>query len=84
MKCLSFRLQTRLCLSHIYCSDSFPCLADTIVVVSYNILGVENASNHLDLYSNIPRRFLDWGRRKRLILEEIDSYNASILCFQVV
>ncbi|GAU22727.1 hypothetical protein TSUD_138520 [Trifolium subterraneum] len=58
--------------------------ADTIVVVSYNILGVENASNHLDLYSNIPRRFLDWGRRKRLILEEVNSYNASILCLQEV
>ncbi|XP_073220184.1 carbon catabolite repressor protein 4 homolog 5 isoform X2 [Cicer arietinum] len=62
------------------CSDC----TDTIVVVSYNILGVENASNHLDLYSNIPRRFLEWGRRKRLILEEIDSYNANILCFQEV
>ncbi|KAK2397585.1 Carbon catabolite repressor protein 4 5 [Trifolium repens] len=62
------------------CSDC----KDTIVVVSYNILGVENASNHLDLYSNIPRRFLDWGRRKRLILEEVNSYNASILCFQEV
>jgi len=54
------------------------------VVVSYNILGVENASNHLDLYSNIPHRFLRWDRRKRLILEEINNYNASILCFQVV
>ncbi|CAJ2636965.1 unnamed protein product [Trifolium pratense] len=62
------------------CSDC----KDTIVVVSYNILGVENASNHLDLYSNIPRRFLDWGRRKKLILEEVNSYSASILCFQEV
>ncbi|CAI8594860.1 unnamed protein product [Vicia faba] len=62
------------------CSDC----TDTVVVVSYNILGVENASNHMDLYSNIPRRFLEWGRRKRLILDEINSYNASILCFQEV
>ncbi|ESW24757.1 hypothetical protein PHAVU_004G157500 [Phaseolus vulgaris] len=59
-------------------------LQDKIVVVSYNILGVENASNHLDLYSNIPHRLLRWDRRKRLILEEINNYNASILCFQEV
>ncbi|KAK8470500.1 hypothetical protein PHAVU_004G157500 [Phaseolus vulgaris] len=61
--------------------DSSNC-TDKIVVVSYNILGVENASNHLDLYSNIPHRLLRWDRRKRLILEEINNYNASILCFQ--
>ncbi|KAL5142946.1 Carbon catabolite repressor protein 4 5 [Glycine soja] len=57
---------------------------DKVLVVSYNILGVENASNHPDLYSNIPHSFLEWGRRKRLILEEINNYNASILCFQEV
>ena len=54
------------------------------MVVSYNILGVENASKHLDLYSNIPRRFLEWNRRKSLIRDEIYNYNADILCFQVV
>ncbi|TKY44705.1 Carbon catabolite repressor protein 4-like 5 [Spatholobus suberectus] len=63
--------------------DSSNC-TDKVVVVSYNILGVENASKHLDLYSNIPHRFLEWDRRKRLILEEINNYNASILCFQEV
>ncbi|XP_054787087.1 carbon catabolite repressor protein 4 homolog 5-like isoform X2 [Prosopis cineraria] len=57
---------------------------DKIVVVSYNILGVENASKHPDLYSNIPHRFLEWDRRKLLIREEIYNYNASILCFQEV
>ncbi|KAK7271257.1 hypothetical protein RJT34_27000 [Clitoria ternatea] len=57
---------------------------DNVVIVSYNILGVDNASKHLDLYSNIPRSFLEWDRRKGLILEEINSYNASILCFQEV
>uniref|UniRef100_A0A0R0IDW2 Endonuclease/exonuclease/phosphatase domain-containing protein n=1 Tax=Glycine max TaxID=3847 RepID=A0A0R0IDW2_SOYBN len=57
---------------------------DKVLVVSYNILGVENASNHPDLYSNIPHSFLEWDRRKRLILEEINNYNASILCFQEV
>ncbi|KAG2385208.1 Carbon catabolite repressor protein [Vigna angularis] len=63
--------------------DSSNC-TDKIVVVSYNILGVQNASNHPDLYSNIPHRFLEWDKRKRLILEEINNYNASILCFQEV
>ncbi|RZB92667.1 Carbon catabolite repressor protein 4-like 5 isoform C [Glycine soja] len=61
--------------------DSSNC-TDKVLVVSYNILGVENASNHPDLYSNIPHSFLEWDRRKRLILEEINNYNASILCFQ--
>ncbi|CAJ1951895.1 unnamed protein product [Sphenostylis stenocarpa] len=68
----------------VFSSKDFSNCTDKIVVVSYNILGVENASNHLDLYSNIPRRFLEWNRRKRLILKEIHNYNASILCFQEV
>ncbi|OIW08894.1 hypothetical protein TanjilG_05869 [Lupinus angustifolius] len=57
---------------------------DKVVVVSYNILGVDNASKHMDLYPNVPRSFLDWDRRKGLILEEIDNYSAGILCFQEV
>ncbi|XP_016200911.1 carbon catabolite repressor protein 4 homolog 5 [Arachis ipaensis] len=56
---------------------------DKVTIVSYNILGVENASKHLDLYANTPRSFLEWERRKRLIFEEINTYNASVLCFQV-
>ncbi|KAI4347177.1 hypothetical protein L6164_008012 [Bauhinia variegata] len=70
--------------SRVFSSQDFSNNKDNIVVVSYNILGVENASKHLDLYCNIPRRFLDWDRRKRLIHEEIKNYNASILCFQEV
>ncbi|KAE9586046.1 putative poly(A)-specific ribonuclease [Lupinus albus] len=62
------------------CSNS----QDKVVVVSYNILGVDNASKHMDLYPNVPRSFLDWDRRKGLILEEIDNYSAGILCFQEV
>uniref|UniRef100_A0A2N9GZD6 Endonuclease/exonuclease/phosphatase domain-containing protein n=1 Tax=Fagus sylvatica TaxID=28930 RepID=A0A2N9GZD6_FAGSY len=57
---------------------------DKVVVVSYNILGVENASKHPNLYYNVPRKFLDWDRRKSLIRKEINHYNASILCFQEV
>lgn len=58
--------------------------ADKVVFVSYNILGVENASKHPDLYFKVPRRFLEWDRRKTLIHEEIHHYDASILCFQVI
>lgn len=58
------------------------CCTDKFVVVSYNILGVENALKHPDLYMDVPPEFLEWERRKRLIREEIKLYNASILCFQ--
>ncbi|KAA8542701.1 hypothetical protein F0562_023800 [Nyssa sinensis] len=57
---------------------------DTIVVVSYNILGVDNVSKHPDLYFNVPPKLLDWDRRKRLVCKEINRYNPSILCFQEV
>lgn len=57
---------------------------DKVVVVSYNILGVENASNHPDLYSKVPTKLLDWNRRRKLINKEINQYNPSILCFQEV
>lgn len=56
---------------------------DKLVVVSYNILGVENASKHQDLYSGVPPKFLEWKRRKRLICKEIRLYDAGIICFQV-
>lgn len=57
---------------------------DKFVVVSYNILGVENALKHPDLYDKVPPKFLKWERRKKLIREEMSSYNASILCLQEV
>lgn len=52
------------------------------MVVSYNILGVENALKHPDLYDKVPPKFLKWERRKKLIQEEMSSYNAGILCLQ--
>jgi mRNA deadenylase 3'-5' endonuclease subunit Ccr4 len=52
------------------------------VFVSYNILGVENASKHPDLYFKIPLEFMEWERRKELICKEMHHYNAGILCFQ--
>ncbi|XP_065627459.1 carbon catabolite repressor protein 4 homolog 5 isoform X3 [Quercus suber] len=68
----------------VFSSHDLPSYKDTVVVVSYNILGVENASNHPYLYYKVPPKFLDWDRRKILIREEINRYNASILCFQEV
>ncbi|CAK9147727.1 unnamed protein product [Ilex paraguariensis] len=58
--------------------------ADRIVFVSYNVLGVENASKHQDLYYNIPPKFLDWDHRKNLIRKELNFYHPGILCFQEV
>ncbi|ONI09141.1 hypothetical protein PRUPE_5G220800 [Prunus persica] len=66
------------------CNSSTSTYKDKFVVVSYNILGVENASKHPDLYYKVPPRFLEWGRRKKLIRKEINRYNASIMCLQEV
>lgn len=57
---------------------------DKVVIVSYNILAVENASKHPDLYFKIPPKYLDWDRRKKLICSEINHYHPGILCFQEV
>lgn len=57
---------------------------DKIMVASYNILGVENASKHPDLYHRLPSKFLDWSFRKELIGNAIKFYNAGILCLQEV
>lgn len=57
---------------------------EKVIVVSYNILGVENAANHRDLYLNVPPKFLQWPWRKSLIRKEISRYNAGILCLQEV
>ncbi|KAL5748903.1 hypothetical protein ACOSQ2_026200 [Xanthoceras sorbifolium] len=65
-------------------SRDFSNFKDKFVFVSYNILGVENALKHPDLYNRVPPEFLEWDRRKMLICEEISRYNASILCFQEV
>ncbi|XP_042433346.1 carbon catabolite repressor protein 4 homolog 5-like isoform X1 [Zingiber officinale] len=54
------------------------------VIVSYNLLGVENASKHLDLYHSVPSHCLNWDRRKRQIHKELTLYNPNILCFQEV
>ncbi|GAB4839604.1 hypothetical protein Ancab_029127 [Ancistrocladus abbreviatus] len=57
---------------------------DKFAILSYNILGVENASKHPDLYYDIPPKYMDWNHRKELICREINHYDPSIMCFQEV
>ncbi|KAK9278703.1 hypothetical protein L1049_028278 [Liquidambar formosana] len=68
----------------VFSSRDFSGYKDTVVVISYNILGVENTLKHPDLYFKVPPKFLDWDRRKQLICKEINHYHPSILCFQEV
>ncbi|MCD7451800.1 hypothetical protein HAX54_013449 [Datura stramonium] len=57
---------------------------DRVVLMSYNVLGVENAAAHEDLYRNVSPKYLDWDYRKKLICKEIREYNPGIMCFQEV
>lgn len=57
---------------------------ERFTVVSYNILGDKNASKHRDLYQNVPSFYLNWGRRKRVICEELTGWNPDIICLQEV
>ncbi|GFP85846.1 carbon catabolite repressor protein 4 homolog 5 [Phtheirospermum japonicum] len=57
---------------------------DRVVIVSYNILGAENARNHPELYRRVSPKHLDWDYRKKLLCKEVKDYQASILCFQEV
>lgn len=69
-------------LTPLFCLNFFVHSAGKVVLLSYNILAVENASKHQDLYSKVPPKYLDWDRRKKLLCKEISRYSASILCFQ--
>ncbi|KAF9592025.1 hypothetical protein IFM89_011608 [Coptis chinensis] len=53
-------------------------------VVSYNILGVRNASKHSDLYLQVRPDYLKWEHRKRLICEELIGLDSDIICLQEV
>ncbi|XP_073150848.1 carbon catabolite repressor protein 4 homolog 5 [Henckelia pumila] len=57
---------------------------DKIVLVSYNILGVDNAAKHPELYRDVSPKYLDWEFRKKLLCKEVTGYQPSILCFQEV
>ncbi|KAL1566410.1 carbon catabolite repressor protein 4 5 [Salvia divinorum] len=57
---------------------------DRVVIVSYNILGVENATKHPHLYSRVPPEYMNWEYRKKIMCKEISGYRPSILCLQEV
>lgn len=56
---------------------------ETFSVASYNILGDRNASQHSDLYVNVPSRYIKWDRRKRVISDELLGWDPDIICLQV-
>ncbi|CAA6665393.1 unnamed protein product [Spirodela intermedia] len=68
----------------VFSSRDFSSCKKRFVIVSYNILGVENASRHPDLYQLVDPKNLEWDRRKRRIRKELRRYDPSILCFQEV
>ncbi|XP_042040666.1 carbon catabolite repressor protein 4 homolog 5 isoform X1 [Salvia splendens] len=57
---------------------------DRVVIVSYNILGVENATRHPHLYSRVKPEYMNWEYRKKILCKEIRGYQPSILCLQEV
>ncbi|XP_068471249.1 carbon catabolite repressor protein 4 homolog 3 isoform X2 [Phaseolus vulgaris] len=57
---------------------------ETFSVASYNILGDRNASQHSDLYVNVPSRYIKWDRRKRVISDELLGWDPDIICLQEV
>ncbi|XP_027124955.2 carbon catabolite repressor protein 4 homolog 5 isoform X1 [Coffea arabica] len=67
-----------------YSTRDFSYCKDRVVFVSYNILGVENAAKHPDLYNNISPKYLDWDYRKRILHKEIKNYKPGVICFQEV
>ncbi|MED6107938.1 hypothetical protein PIB30_018779 [Stylosanthes scabra] len=53
-------------------------------VASYNILADRNASQHRDLYVNVPSYYVNWDRRKRVICKELFGWDPDIICLQEV
>lgn len=56
--------------------------AETLSVLCYNILCERCATEQL--YGYTPKRSLEWGTRKDLILDEIQHYNSDFICLQEV
>ncbi|KAI5076453.1 hypothetical protein GOP47_0008518 [Adiantum capillus-veneris] len=62
-----------------------PLSAGRFVVVSFNILGVDNANQHCrELYWHIPPFVMDWNYRKKRILLELGLWSPDIICLQEV
>uniref|UniRef100_A0A2N9HKA7 Endonuclease/exonuclease/phosphatase domain-containing protein n=1 Tax=Fagus sylvatica TaxID=28930 RepID=A0A2N9HKA7_FAGSY len=57
---------------------------ERFTVASYNILADRNASNHRDLYTNVPSFYMKWERRKKVICNELMGWNPDIICLQEV
>jgi CCR4-NOT transcription complex subunit 6 len=58
-----------------------PNLSDTLTVMCYNILSERYAT--AQTYSYTPTWALAWDYRKDLLLQEILTCNADIVCLQV-
>ncbi|XP_056686394.1 carbon catabolite repressor protein 4 homolog 5 isoform X2 [Spinacia oleracea] len=68
-----------------YSADCDPYdIRDKIILVSYNILAVENASKHPHLYLKVPFKYVKWEHRRAAIRKELAQYGPSILCFQAI
>ncbi|XP_020220246.1 carbon catabolite repressor protein 4 homolog 3 isoform X2 [Cajanus cajan] len=65
-------------------SDQTLASPERFSVASYNILGDRNASQHSDLYVNVPSRYINWDRRKRVICDELFGWDPDIICLQEV
>lgn len=62
-----------------------PPSAGRFTIVSFNILGVDNANQHWrELYWHIPPFIMDWNYRKRRILLELGLWSPDIMCLQEV
>ncbi|KAL5544721.1 hypothetical protein UlMin_008505 [Ulmus minor] len=59
-------------------------VAERFTVASYNILADRNAFWHRDMYVNVPYSYMKWGRRRRVICEELIGWNPDIICLQEV
>ncbi|XP_020523382.1 carbon catabolite repressor protein 4 homolog 5 isoform X3 [Amborella trichopoda] len=68
----------------VFSSHDLSSYRDRFVIVSYNILGVDNVLKHMDLYHHVSPQILNWDWRKNLLHEEIKCYKPSILCLQEV
>ncbi|KAF7813799.1 carbon catabolite repressor protein 4-like protein 3-like [Senna tora] len=57
---------------------------ERFTVASYNILADRNASEHRDLYTNVPSHYVKWDRRRRVICTELFGWDPDIICLQEV
>lgn len=67
-----------------FSSNDLSSCEDRFMIVSYNILGDDNASKHSDLYEQVDPEDLNWETRMRRICREIRRYEPGILCLQEV